>query len=163
MCGLKNVAPSCKKCENSVSKYLKNNKYISNLVYIKCSKFPKYFNQRCYVKSFCKNSKSSDVAAVSYCWFVRAVREKCKHRSRHALDGLLSRRLLLNANVTNRVCLPCLRTVLETCSLHALCEEGSALLTSRSRSPLAVAFEPCLAARGIVQLGILKLRKCDCC
>jgi len=30
-------------------------------------------------------------------------------------------------------------------------------------SPLAVAFEPCLAARGIVQLGILKFRKCDCC
>jgi len=40
-------------------------------VYIKCSKSPKYFKQRCYVKSFCKNSKSSDVTAVSYCWFVR--------------------------------------------------------------------------------------------
>jgi len=38
---------------------------------MKCRKFPKYFKQRCYVKSFCKNSKSSDVTAVSYCWFVR--------------------------------------------------------------------------------------------
>jgi len=71
MCGLKSVALSCKKCENSVYKDFKNNKYISNHVYIKYSKLPKYFKQRCYVKSFCKKSKSSDVTAVSYCWFVR--------------------------------------------------------------------------------------------
>ena len=69
--GLKSVAPSCKKCENSVYKDLKNNKYVSNHVYMKSSKLPKYFKQRCYVKSFCKNSKSSDVTAVAYCWFVR--------------------------------------------------------------------------------------------
>jgi len=40
-------------------------------VYIKCSGLPKYFKHGCYVKSFCKNSKSRDVTAVSYCWFVR--------------------------------------------------------------------------------------------
>jgi len=49
----------------------KINKYISNYVYIKSGKLPNYFQQRCYVKSFRKNSKSSDVTAMSYCWFVR--------------------------------------------------------------------------------------------
>jgi len=130
-------------------------------VYKTCRKFQKIFKQRCYVKSFCKKFK---IKWRYYCVLLlvreTAVREKREHRSRHALDGLLSRCLLLNANVTNRECLPYLRMVLESCSLHTLHDECSALLASQST---AVAPEPCLAARRTAQSGTSKPRKCDRC
>jgi len=104
---------------------------------IKCSNLPKCFEQRCCVKLFCKKIK---LKWCNYCvlLFVRetAVREKHKHRSRHALDGLLSQHLLWNANVTNRECLPYLWMILETCSKHALRYECLALLASQSAAVL---------------------------
>jgi len=71
---------------------------------------------------------------------------------------------MLNANVTYRECLPYLQMILETCSQHAPHGECAELLAlAEHSSPHAVAFEQCLAARRIVQLGILKFRECDCC
>jgi len=133
-------------------------------VYIKCSRLPKYFEQGCYVRVVLQKFKIE----WRYCYVLLLVREtavweKREHRSRHGLDGL-SRRLLLNANVTNRECLPYLRTVLETCSLHALCEEGSAMLLSQSIVVLSQSLlNRARQQGGVVQLGILKLRKRDCC
>jgi len=72
-----------------------------------------------------------------FCYVLRvfretAVCEKSEQRSRHAIEGL-SRRLLVIANVLNHMCLSVPRTVLETRSLLALCDESSTVL-----SPCAV-------------------------
>ena len=116
---------------------MKNNKYISNLVYIKCSKFPKYFEQRCYGKSFCKNLKSSDVTAVSYCWFMRQRFVKSASTDRGTPSMVCCHDACCWMQTwLNRECLPYLRTVLEKCSLHAPRDECSALLASQNTAVL---------------------------
>ena len=155
------------KCRAVLSKNVKVKKieYISNHVYKNVAIYQNVFKQRWYITSFCKNSRSSDVTAVYCCLFVRQRFVKYASFDRGTLSMvLLSRRLLLNACVTNRKCfaLSADDSRNRFATSPARWKFGTAGFAERS-NPHAVAFEQCLAAKRIVQLGKLKFRSCDCC